>query len=170
LWHVALPVFCTAGYRFRHTGPGAVSGRRLYVSPTTFNGNQAEIWLLPFPAGAGPPRRVFRKFQWLDHMSASWMPDSRHLVLSTNIWPNVLPALWLADIRDEFLTRLTDGSGSQADPAVSPDGRQLLFTRVEQDADIIELPLDGSAARKLMATGNSEYSPAWSPRGGSSPT
>jgi len=142
------------------------NGKLLYVSQTTGNGNQAETWLLPMPPGSGAPRRIFSKVPWSDCVEASWMPDSRRLVLSTNIAPRVTPALWLADTRNETLTKITDGSSSQTSPAVSPDGRRLLFTRVEEDSDILELPLDGSAPRKLLATGTMEYSPWWSPKGG----
>lgn len=42
----------------------------------------------------------------------------------------------------------------------------MLFTRVAEDADIVELPLEGTPPRKLLATAASEYSPAWSPQGG----
>ena len=142
-------------------------GKLLYVSMTTLNGSGGEIWLLPFPSGTGSPRRIFRNVAWRAWpMEASWMPDSRRLVLSAAIAPMVVPALWMAGTRDESLTKLTDGSGQQEDPAVSPDGRRLLFTRVEEDADIVELPLDGSSPRKLLATSTSEHSPGWSPKGG----
>jgi len=87
-------------------------------------------------------------------------------VLTSAIAPRTTSALWLADIRDESLTQLTDGSIEAHIGDVSPDGQRLLFTRIEEDSDILELPLDGSAPRKLLATGASEYSPAWSPKGG----
>jgi len=141
------------------------NGNLLYVSMVTLNGNGEEIWLLPFPAGTCPPRRIFRNAPLSSIVEASWMPDSRRLVFCASS-AGSLAGLWLADIRDESLTKLTDGSGTQINPAVSPDGRRLLFTRVEEDADIIELPLDGSSPRRLLATGTFEYSPGWSPKGG----
>jgi len=144
------------------------NGKWLFLSIYTFSGNAVETWLLPFPAGAGKPRRILRNVPWNRPPLASWLPDSRHLVLDANVLPLSLgvSALWLADIRDESLTKLTDGSGAREEPDVSPDGRRLLFTRVEEDADIVELPVDGSAPRKLLATNTSEYSAAWSPKGG----
>ena len=142
------------------------NGNLLYLSMYTLS-STVETWLLPLPASDGSPRRIFGKVPWQRPVEASWMPDNRHVVLSAAIAPNNSPALWLADTRDESLTRLTDGSSQQREPAVSPDGRRLLFTRIEEDADIVELPLDGSAPRNLLATSASEYSPAWSPKGGS---
>jgi Tol biopolymer transport system component len=94
------------------------------------------------------------------------MPDGRRMVFAGSIAPMNKAVLWLADTRDETLTRLTDGSVELREPAVSPDGRRVAFTRVDQDADIIELPLDGGAPRNLLATSSFEYSPAWSPKGG----
>lgn len=140
------------------------NGKLLYLS--MLSRSSREIWLLPFPAGTGSPRRVFRNVKWERPVWASWMPDSRRVVLAPNISPSVAPALWLADIRDESLTQLTDGSIWVHQPAVSPDGRRLLFTRTEADADIVELPVDGSLPRNLLATGIYEYSPAWSPKSG----
>jgi Tol biopolymer transport system component len=141
-------------------------GKLLYLSIFTFSGNSVETWVLPIPAGTGAPRHIFREVPWHDPVEASWMPDSRRMVLSGSIAPSALRTLWLADTRYESLTKLTDGSSIQQDPDVSPDGRRLLFTRVEEDADIVELPLDGSPPRKLLATGTSEFSPVWSPKGG----
>jgi Tol biopolymer transport system component len=137
-------------------------GRQLFLSTASASG----IWILPFPPGSGPPRRVFGNIVWKGPPNASWMPDHRRLILSGSVAPSVTRALWLADIRDETLLKLSDRPDSQTWPSVSPDGTRVLFTNVREDADIAELPLDGSAPRKLFATSLNEYSPAWSPRGG----
>jgi Tol biopolymer transport system component/DNA-binding winged helix-turn-helix (wHTH) protein len=155
---VAVPAALSAIIRF------SPDGKWIYLNATTLNGNQAEIWLLPFPMGSGTPRRVFSKMPW-GRVEAAWLPDSRRLVLSGTLPPATIPSLWLADTRDESITKMTDGSVRQETPAVSPDGRSILFTRVEGDADIVELPLDGSAPRKLLATSTAEYSPGWSSKG-----
>jgi Tol biopolymer transport system component len=138
-------------------------GKWLLASMTTFKGDQVETWLLPLPAGS--PRQIFRNVPWNAVGGASWMPDSRHLVFSASVAPLITVALWLADVGDESLVKLTDGSVQQDEPAVSPDGSRLLFTRVDEDTDIMELPADGSAPRKLLATSASELSPDWSPKG-----
>jgi Tol biopolymer transport system component len=139
-------------------------GRQLYLSMANDAG--AEIWVLPFPPGSRPPRRVFGNVAWRGPVNASWMPDNRRLILSGSVAPAVTPALWLADTRDESLTKLSDRPDGQTWPSVSPDGTRVLFTNVHRDVDIAELPLDGSAPRKLFATSLNEYNPAWSPRGG----
>jgi len=50
-------------------------------------------------------------------------------------------------------------------PVVSRDGKQIAYTALEYDTNVVEIPLDGSAPRNLIATGRLEHSPVWSPRG-----
>ena len=140
----------------------------LYLSMYTDAG--AETWLLPFPAGAGQPSRIFETVPWNRPVAASWMPDNQHLVLAGNPSPATGATLWLADIGAKVdgagLTRLlAEPDGGQTLPSVSPDGKRLLFTKMEVNRDIVELPLDGSAPRTLLATSLPEFSPAWSPLG-----
>jgi Tol biopolymer transport system component len=159
--------YAPAPFALKHSSFGVLrfspDGKMLFLS---MNSTTPETWLLPFPPGAGAPRRIFRNVKWKSPPRASWMPDSRRLVLANNFAPLYFSALWLADTRDESLIQIDDGSSHQSYPAVSPDGRQLLVTRSEEDADLVELPLDGSAPRELLATSLAEYGPAWSPKGG----
>ncbi|MBZ5635943.1 MAG: protein kinase [Acidobacteriia bacterium] len=139
-------------------------GKLLYLSMYTDAG--AEMWLLPFPAGSGKPRRIFEKVPWNRPVAASWMPDSQRLVLAGNPAPAAGANLWLGDTRDESLTRLLAGpDGGQTTPSVSPDGKRLLFSKIDADRDIVELPLDGSAPRTLLATSLPEFAPTFSPLG-----
>jgi eukaryotic-like serine/threonine-protein kinase len=138
--------------------------KSVYLSMYTDEG--AELWILPFPAGSGRPRRIFEKVPWNRPVAASWMPDSRRLVLAGNPVPATGATLWLADTLNESRTRLlADPDSGQTTPSVSPDGKRLLFSKVEVDRDIVELPLDGSAPRTLLATSLPEFAPTWSPSG-----
>jgi TolB protein len=137
-------------------------GKRLFLSMYSDGG--AETWLLPFPANE--PRRVFAKIPWNRPVAASWMPDSRRLVLSGNPAPTVNEQLWLADVESETMTRiLALPEAGQATPSVSPDGQRILFSQVNRDRDIVELPLDGSAPRTILSTALPEFGPSWSPKG-----
>jgi serine/threonine protein kinase/dipeptidyl aminopeptidase/acylaminoacyl peptidase len=122
------------------------------------------IWIVPYPAARGTPRRVFAKmdFNFVPH--ASWMPDSRHAALSFATGSGQ-SALWLADLKGEKLRRLSASTGAEEDPSVSPDGRRMVFTSTTDDFDLVELPLDGSAPRMLLASSRNMYSPSWSPLG-----
>jgi serine/threonine protein kinase len=139
-------------------------GKLLYLSMVTDEG--AETWLLPFPAGSGKPRRIFKNVPWNRPVAASWMPDSQRLVLAGNPAPATGATLWLGDTRSESLTRLlATPDGSQTTPSISPDGKRLLFTKMAVDRDIVELPLDGSPPRTLLATSLPEFAPTWAPTG-----
>ena len=140
------------------------NGKSLYLSMYTDAG--AEMWLLPFPAGDGKPRRLFQNVAWNRPVTASWMPDSERLVLAGNPAPATGATLWLADTRSESLTRLlADPDSGETTPSVSPDGRRVLFSKITSDRDIVELPLDGSAPHTLLATSLPEFAPTWSPAG-----
>jgi len=56
-------------------------------------------------------------------------------------------------------------AGSQGTPAVSIDGRILAVPLVERGYDVIEVPLDGSPPRDIIATPRDEVAPSWSPDG-----
>jgi serine/threonine protein kinase len=127
-------------------------------------GTSPAIWVLPFPTTRGTPRRVFEKMDFNFVPRGSWMPDSRHAVLSFSTGGGQ-PSLWLADFKRERLRRLTASAGAEEDPSVAPDGRRLAFTSTTDDYDLIELPLDGSSPRTLLANSRNMYSPSWAPQG-----
>lgn len=138
--------------------------RYLYLSQVTDNG--AETWLLPYPAGSGQPRRLFAKTRWSRPLAASWMPDSRHIVLAGNAAPSVNEQLWLGDVENDTLTRiLALPQEAASTPSVAADGKRILFAQVHRDRDLYEFPLDGTAPRPYLATSLPEYGPTWSPRG-----
>ena len=122
---------------------------------------EAWMWSLPWPDGPrARPRQIFsnRSFQWA--ASLDWMPDSRHLCLAFH------EGLWLGDIRTGRLRRLTASAmGDAVQPAVSPGGERLMFTAIIRDSDIVEVPLDGSLPKPLLATARNESSPSWSSAG-----
>jgi serine/threonine protein kinase len=120
--------------------------------------DEAWIWSIPWPGGPRVrPRRIFggELPQWTPDFD--WMPDSRHICLSYK------GNLSLADTRTGKIQQLTASPIGSADhPSVSPDGKQVVFTTGVEDYDIVEVPLDGSPPRPLVATAQSEKSPSWS--------
>ena len=93
----------------------------------------------------------------------AWMSDSRNVVLSLNYPAGPGTHLWLGDTHTGRLRRLTMGTGSEYYPAVSPDGRQIVFGTEEGDFDLVRLALDTGAASPLHATSRNETNPVWSP-------
>jgi Tol biopolymer transport system component/uncharacterized protein YraI len=70
-------------------------------------------------------------------------------------------AIYVYNLASGELRLLTSGS----DPAISPDGAQIAFTRDGADGGLYLINLDGSNERKIYAEGNSLRSPKWSPNG-----
>jgi serine/threonine protein kinase len=128
------------------------------------NGVTPQIWLLPFPESRGTPRRLFATTEFSSTPHASWMPDSRHAVISFATGGGQ-PALWLADLQRERLRKLTASTSTEEDPSLSPGGERLAFTSIAEDYDLMELPLDGAQPRTLLASSRNMYSPSWSPSG-----
>jgi eukaryotic-like serine/threonine-protein kinase len=124
-----------------------------------------QFWMIPWPSG--------RAYEILPSLSDSiraavafdWLPDSRHVV--TALWDDSRTAthLWRVDTRTGRADPLTMTPRSENRPSVSPDGSRLAFTFEEVDFDLIEIPLDGSAARPLLASSRNELDPAFSTDG-----
>ena len=131
-----------------------------------FFGRGSEFWMLPYPAGSGKPRRVLESLQDAFPVRGfDWLAGGKRLVLAAALPPSVYRSrLYLADL-DGAVTPLTSSIGSQSVPVVSPDGKQIAYTEFEYDTNIVEIPLDGSPIRNLVATGRLEHSAVWSPRG-----
>jgi Tol biopolymer transport system component len=135
-------------------------GRRIILSLRTKS--EVEIWCLDWPDGPkAKTHRVFKQLSLLTVPSFSWMPDSRHLVLSID------RNLWQADIKTGSLKQITMSTGpSYYYPSISPDGSRIVVDVSSSDYDIVSIPLDGSSPQRLVATSQREYSPSWSQDGG----
>jgi Tol biopolymer transport system component/predicted Ser/Thr protein kinase len=122
-----------------------------------------EVWLIPFPMGSGKAKQLFASTLAgvLEPPSFSWMPDSRRAVFSIPSQKGFDSELWMADVRNESLTRITADSTSEAEPAVSPDGKRIIYASTAEDYNMVEIPLDGSMVRNLLTTSRSELFPAW---------
>jgi Tol biopolymer transport system component len=141
-------------------------GSQLLASCLTLH--SPEVWLLPFPMGKGAPRQLFQSSLngVLEPPSFSWMPDNRHAVASLPSPKGFEWELWMADVKDGSLSRITADSTTEAEPAVSPDGKRIIYASMSADFNIVDVPLDGAPIRNLLSTSRSELFPAWLPGGG----
>ncbi len=62
-------------------------------------------------------------------------------------------------------TPLTRMPGREVQPALSPDGRQVAFLHLEQEAAIYVGSVEGGEPRRISSPGLQASSPAWSPDG-----
>ncbi|HEY1340648.1 MAG TPA: hypothetical protein VGF59_24220, partial [Bryobacteraceae bacterium] len=158
-----------------YEGVDTGTGLRLAFTPDAKNlliwgrffGRGSEFWMLPFPAGSGKPHQVFESLKTAFPMRGfSWLPDGRTLVLAASLPPLIYRShIYLADLRSDSIRLLVGGIGNEAVPVVSRDGKQIAYTASDYDTDVVEIPLDGSPLRNVIATGRLEHSPMWSPRG-----
>jgi Tol biopolymer transport system component len=140
------------------------NGRQLLLIRAGDTGTE-ESWLLPWPAGSGTPRRVLDK---LPHDGGTphfaWMPDNRHIVAATVNGIGGDTHLYLADTRSDRLAQITQGTGSEDTPSISPDGASLLFAEQKTDFDIVSMSIADGSTQGLIVTPRSESMPAWAAR------
>jgi eukaryotic-like serine/threonine-protein kinase len=124
---------------------------------------QQEVWLLPYPAGGKPPRRILQKLpESSTFLSFSWMPDNRHIVVSQSMNDDSPTNLWIADIESNALTPLTNSTDDEGFPVVSPDGKSLLFTQSHQGEKVVSVSIQDGTAQTLVDAGTVDMMPTWS--------
>jgi Tol biopolymer transport system component len=120
------------------------------------------IWVVDFPGGTGRKVHLLREADSGGRLS--WLPDSRRIVGGSEAYG--VGGLWILDTSDGRSSPLTVGLGAaHAGPSVSPDGSRVAFAVTRTDLDLVDVPLDGSALRALLATSRQEGSPSWAPGG-----
>ncbi len=141
-------------------------GRLLLLLLNPTSGEQA--WLMPYPPDPKhPPRRVLESLP--SHSGTphfSWLPDNRHIVVST-AERGTRRHLYLADTVSGRFRPLTDGTGTalQFGPVASPDGTRLVFTESTLNLDIVTMNVHTAAVSPVIATSRSEEMPAWTAEG-----
>lgn len=108
-----------------------------------------------------PPGLKYGLLAWAD-----WYPDGTRLLVSSSILEGK-QTVWSVPISGGAARKLVD-DGAQA--VISPDGRQIAYTRqTSTGPEIWCADADGGAARRIVSSDSSStptpYSIAWSPRG-----
>ena len=115
--------------------PGGV-----YVSCVSRKGGADEVWLWPANGDAG--------FQLTSlggriH-SMNWSPDGRSVAVSCNRYGSY--DIYLVEVSSGKSVRLTDGPLYAVNPGFTPDGRHILYVRLDdrwENHDVIRISLDG---------------------------
>jgi Tol biopolymer transport system component len=134
------------------------------IAPLDVKDREGEaVWLLPFPQGGEPPRRLSLPLPISGGLQGfDWMPDSRHIVVSVATAQDSPHHLWMVDPEASSVTALTGGTEIQAGPKVAPDGKSLLFLRYVPKFSVISVSLLDGATKPIVDSGRQESMPAWS--------
>ena len=116
-----------------------------------------QVWKLPYPAGQKDPERIFRSVPTTGFGGWSWFPNGR-----SGVWA-FGGHLWVAGIRSGVRQAVTSGisSESQSQPALSPDGRQLLFRQSRTDYMIVSASLADASVERVISSEVATGMPAW---------
>jgi Tol biopolymer transport system component len=95
----------------------------------------------------------------------SWGLDPHFAVVARPSLTATRSGLEWLDTRTGRLSPLISSESMVSYPSVSPDGSRVAYTVGETDLDLVEIPLDGSPIRPLLASRLSEHSVHYSPRG-----
>lgn len=92
--------------------------------------------------------------------SVSWIPDGKALIYS------MAGSLWMQSIGSDVAQQLTDDTGYDYQPDVSPDGKHVLFVRYTGTAvDLMMLNLAERKSYRLTDGKSVNLEPRWSPDG-----
>ena len=116
-----------------------------------------QVWKLPYPAGQHAPERMLTSVPETAFGGWSWFPDGR-----SGVW-SFSGHLWLAGIHSGVRQAITSGISSegQSQPALSPDGTQLLFRQSRTDYMIVSASLSDASVERVISSEVPTGMPAW---------
>lgn len=118
-----------------------------------------DLWVVP--AAGGKARRLTTAHETDRH--PVWSPAGSHVYFHSMRDGNT--ALWRVRVRDGRAERLTPGSGPEAQPSVSRDGRRMAYSTYATNPDLAVLDLESGRTTLLSGTAT-ETLPAFAPDGG----
>jgi Tol biopolymer transport system component/DNA-binding winged helix-turn-helix (wHTH) protein len=125
---------------------------------------EGETGIYIIPALGGVERRV-RRTLWREPLfyqgRLSWSPDGKLLAFSDQATHNEAPSMFLLSLDSLEVHRLTSSKGD-FNPAFSPDGQTLAFTRISLPFDsIYTMPVFGGEEHRLVSDGTDHWGLAW---------
>jgi Tol biopolymer transport system component/tRNA A-37 threonylcarbamoyl transferase component Bud32 len=121
----------------------------------------AEVWILTYPGGAA--RRLPNERTRTIVTGVGWMPDSRHIVLSSGSgWQRYKLTVVDPDGSEQVIY---PASQTLRGVSLSPDGKRLAFGTGNIEWDVLEVTLASGSVRTVLAGGGMSMCPDWAPNG-----
>ena len=117
----------------------------------------SSLWLMT--ADGANPQRLIEK---VGPFSFTWMPGGNALIYFSPLDSQ----FYLFDLTTRSPRRLTDESNISFIPAVSPDGKWLIYqSTLSGNIDLRAMLIDGGESRVVVATPHQDFHPSISPNG-----
>ena len=113
------------------------------------------LWIVAYPSGT--PRSLGAA----TFFGASWLPDSRHLIVTADS----SDALILLDTTSGNRRVIYRGTGAMLYPSVSPDGSKIAYAGGSVEWNVLEISLPNGRVRILVGGGGISMLPDWAPSG-----
>ncbi|HXW05597.1 MAG TPA: protein kinase [Vicinamibacterales bacterium] len=143
---------------------------RNLITPTRMAWSPDGTRLLAFSSGpallhlVSLTARSHRTMPALSRMDISWGTDPSFAIAARPSTTATRTGLEWLDIETGTLRPLISSEAMLSFPALSPSGSSAAYTVGENDFDLLEIPLDGSPIRPLLASRLPEHSVHYSPR------
>jgi WD40 repeat protein len=108
--------------------------------------------------------RIVNEFPVSGRVDLSWGPDPRFALVARPSPTAIRTGLEWLDTRSGRVSPLLLSESALSYPSVSPDGSSVAYTVGDSDFDLVEIPLDSSPIRPLLASRLPEHSVHFSPR------
>ncbi len=116
------------------------------------------LWIVKYPSATAT------KIENVNPRELSWMPDSRRLIYLEDAGNQ--NRLLMLDTEDRSVRVIYASHGHIVDPAVSPDGKRLIYVAAPTEWDVLEIAVPSAQVRTVMAeSGVSSSDPDWHPSG-----
>ena len=134
-------------------------GRWITLLVDVVGGRQA--WKLPYPPGSGAPERIMKNLNSLEGTPRwAWFAGGRTGLISSN---DQGQHLWFTGLRSGTQRPMMIGTPSESEgqPALSPDGKKLLYVQTRLDFMIVSTSLADGAIKRVISSGMLAAMPAW---------